>query len=145
MAIKYGDGSTSDTGRIIKVSNVSVSGQFLTSSGSFTKHPDLQIDFALSDSNNKVWILCTCANDGQSSQSFVSIMVDGTHQLNTEGFGAAQNSARTLSAFQFFYSPNDTSSHEYAMAVRKGSGGGNVEFPPWGTGNQTITAIEVAV
>ena len=145
MAIKYGDGSTSDTGRIIKVSRVTASGQFLTSSGSFTKHPDLQIDFTLSDSNNLVWIICTCAADGQSSQCFVSIMVDGTHQLNTEGFGASQSSARSLSAFQFFHSPNDTSSHEYAMAVRKGSGSGSVEFPPWGTGNQTITAIEVAV
>ena len=145
MAIYFGDGSNSNTGRIIKVSNVTTSGQFITSSGSFTKHNSLKIDFAVSDSNNKVWILCTCANDGQSSQSFVSIMVDDTHQLNTEGFGASQSSARSLSAFQFFYSPGDTSSHEYAMAARKGSGGGNIEFPPWGTGNQTITAIEVAV
>jgi len=145
MAIFFADGSNTDTGRIIKVSNVTVTGQFLTSSGSFTKHPDLQIDFALSDSNNKVWILCTCANDGQSSQAFVSIMVDGTHQLNTEGFGASQSPARSLSAFQFFHSPGDTSSHEYAMAARKGSGSGSIEFPPWGTGNQTITAIEVAV
>ena len=145
MAIFFADGSNTDTGRIVKVSNVTASGQFLTSSGTFTKHPDLKIDFAVSDSNNKVWILCTCANDGQNSQAFVSIFVDDVHQLNTEGFGASQGSARSLSAFQFFHSPGDTSSHEYAMSARKGSGSGSIEFPPWGTGNQTITAIEVAV
>tara|TARA_A100000172_G_scaffold74247_1_gene56203 strand:+ start:31 stop:468 length:438 start_codon:yes stop_codon:yes gene_type:complete len=145
MAIYFGDGSNTSTGRIVKVSTVSVSGQFLTSSGSFTKHSDLKIDFACSDSNNTVLILATCAADGQSSQAFVSMFVDDVHQLNTEGFGASQASARSLSAFQFKHAPGNTSSHEYALAVRKGSGSGNVEVPPWGTGNQSITAIEVAV
>tara|TARA_B100001093_G_scaffold172475_1_gene165299 strand:- start:1470 stop:1904 length:435 start_codon:yes stop_codon:yes gene_type:complete len=143
MAIFYGDGSNSNTGRIVKVSTNSYRFNFTTSSGSYVEN-GMNIDFACTDSNNRILILITCALDGQSSQCFMTIYKDGSNMLQFEGFGASQSSARSLSAAQITIVPGDTNSHAYRVRIRKGSGSGSVEGPPWSTGHQSITVLEIA-
>jgi len=131
------------TGAVLQVVTDIDSGQVTTNSNSW-QWQGLDVSITPSSTSNKVLVIVGLAMDGQSNQAYMTLY-RGTDNLGgTEGFGAAQSDARCISGLVYLDSPSSTSSVQYRVAIRNSNNSTTVECPPWATGKQSITALEIA-
>ena len=71
MAIYYGDGSNSNTGRVIQVVGSSKTDQYSQASGSWTNISGLSCQMTCKESASKVLMLCTAMIGGDTSNNFM--------------------------------------------------------------------------
>ena len=116
----------------------------MTTSSSSWQWQVLDVTITPSSTSSRILLLCTLGMDGSSNIAFITLY-RGTDNLgSSEGFAGAQHPARCISGLTYLDSPSSTSACQYRIAVRNSNNSTTVECPPWASGKQTLTALEIA-
>lgn len=132
------------TGKVLQVQSTTVNGTNATTDTSFVAVSGLTVNITPSSASNKIYLNVDIPTDsGGANGIFITIYRNGGNLGGSEGFGGTEGPNRAISGMSILDSPNTTSQVTYAVYFRSRNGG-VVECPPWGSGRQTITAMEIA-
>ena len=167
MAVFFGSGSgggDSESGRIVQVVTTSYDGSFYTNSGSYTNITNLNTDFTLHHTDNKVLVMVNMGSagiGGSNNYAFLRLYRDNAtpHIGGTEGqrercsFAFRNGSDHHTGSEQFIAldSPGTTAVVTYYVKVKvegnyfrlnqNGHGGNQTNYPQ---SHSSITLIEIS-
>jgi hypothetical protein len=155
MAIYYGDGSNSGSGRIVQVKQTFKNNTASTNSGSFAEISGLTVSITPSSSSNKILFSGCLYLAGSSSESNYRLKRDSTiigqagtmDDLADGSFAHGGGSRYSGHPFSFLDSPSSTSSITYSIAWRVHSGTTYLNRTwdtNWFHGASSVTAMEIA-
>ena len=149
MAIEYGDGTDSNTGRIIRVfHNYWTGAQTITTSGFTAIGSGLAVTLTPESSSSKIIIIGNFPSQAYSgARPRFDIDKDGSAIGDAIGDRASITSFEgsgdnTPVSFWWVDSPGDTNSHTYTPVMKQSDGGGC--YMNATTNISTFTVIEVA-
>lgn len=132
------------TGKVLQVQSSTSNGTTQGTSTSFSLITGMLVNITPSSASSKIFVNVDVATDsGSSNGCFITIYRNGSDLGGSEGFGGTEGPNRSLSGMSILDSPNTTSQVTYEARYRSRNGG-LVECPPWGSGRQTITVMEIA-
>jgi len=136
------------TGSVLQVVSATRTASSVTTSTSFVSN-GLTASITPSSSSSKIFVTVSSVGDSGASgvTAFYTLYRNSTNLGGaTEGFGgvsASSGNIRAPIAFNYLDSPSTTSSVSYTLYYRS-INGTQVEVPPYASGVQVITLMEIA-